>query len=665
MIIKPAYVAMKQLMKPHLPSLLLALAVLLPAQAHSATVAHPEDAIFLQARDGVARGDRARVAKAAAQLKTHPLAPWAQYFQLLQRLDDGSDTGVADFIERHEGSYLAEKLRGDWLRLLMRKEDWSEARSLYARLQRPDADTQCRGLDIRLRIGEPEALNEARNLLAGQAPLPEPCFAPLGRLAAAGELGSNSLWERLRRQLALGKLKEARIIAGWLPNSEEPAWKAIETAGEHPARYLTKLPDRFATTRAGRETVMYAIYRIARSEAHVAAARWRDLENQFPADERGFVWGRIALASAMALQPEAVAWFDQAEALGTQFDDEQHAWRVRAALRVGQWSAVARAITAMPAPLAALPDWVYWRARAHAAQGDTATARALYERIAGQAHFYSILATEALGRSYALPARAAPPTAEEMAAVSANAGFERSLALIRLDMRVEGVREWIWSAYGMSDRQWLAAAELARRNDAIDRAINTADRTVTEHDFAQRYPTPFLAQVEPRARQVGLDPAWVYGLMRQESRFIMDAKSSAGAKGLMQLMPATAKWVAQKIGMTNFSQNRVTDMDVNVTLGTHYMKMVMDGLDNHPVLTSAGYNAGPGRALKWRADKPLEGAIYAESIPFTETRDYVKKVLANAMSYAPLMNLPTPTLTQRLGTIRPRVYGDTTVEKLP
>ena len=661
MIVKTVVNPMKQLAAP----LLLALFALTPALAANAPPGHAEDALFLQARDGAARGDRARVAKATAQLKTHPLTPWAQYFQLVQRLDDGSEAGVADFIERHEGSYLAEKLRSDWLRFLMRKEDWGEARQQYARLQRPEPDVQCRGLDVRLRIGEPEALNEARNLLAGQAPLAEPCFAPLGRLAAAGELGSNSLWERLRRQLALGKLKEARSVAGWLPNDEEPAWKAIETAGESPARYLAKLPDRFAATRAGRETVMYAVQRIARSEAHVAAARWRELENQFPAPERGFVWGRIAHWAAMAHQSDAVAWFDQAEALGAQFDDEQHAWRVRAALRDGQWPAVARAIAAMPAPLAAQPDWVYWRARAHAAQGDAAAARALYERIAGQAHFYSILATEALGRTHVLPPRALPPTNEEMATITANAGFERSLALIRLDMRVEGVREWIWSAYGMSDRQWLAAAELARRNDAIDRAINTADRTRTEHDFVQRYPTPFLAQVEPRVRQVGLDPAWVYGLMRQESRFIMDAKSSAGAKGLMQLMPATAKWVAQKIGMTNFTQTRVTDMDVNVTLGTHYMKMVMDGLDNHPVLASAGYNAGPGRAIRWRADKPLEGAIYAESIPFTETRDYVKKVLANAMSYAPLMNLPTPTLTQRLGTIRPRGYGDTTAERLP
>jgi soluble lytic murein transglycosylase len=239
------------------------------------------------------------------------------------------------------------------------------------------------------------------------------------------------------------------------------------------------------------------------------------------------------------------------------------------------------------------------------------------------------------------------------------------LALIRADLRLDGLREWNWALTGMTDRQLLAAADFARRNEVIDRAINTADRTQAEHDFVQRYPTPFLAQVEPRARNVALDPAWVYGLMRQESRFIMDAKSSAGAKGLMQLMPATAKWVARKIGMDNYHPGRVTEMDTNVTLGTSYMRMVLDGLDDHPLLASAAYNAGPGRARKWRAETPLEGAIYAETIPFSETRDYVKKVMANATHYAAVMGIATPSLTARLGIIRPRGFGDTTAESLP
>ncbi len=634
--------------------------------------AQPErsgDAAFLAARDAFARGDRVKLARAQAALQTHPLAPWAAYFELNLQLRDrngGADAGVAEFIDRHAGSYLAEKMRGDWLKWLVDREDWSRARAVFAQMERPDAEAACRGLEARLRLGEPDAGADARALLAGSAPLAEACLPPLGRLAAGGEFSADALWERLRRQWAVDKLKEARQIAGWLPAAEAPAWKMVEAVIDHPARHLARLPERFSDSRRGRALAELAVLRMARSDARVAAARWQEIEDRFPAEERGFVWSRLAQAAARSHQPEAKDWFDQAEALGAALDDEQHAWRIRAALRAGDWPAVAHAIVRLPEALAARPEWIYWRGRALAALGSAEAAQGYFARIAGQPHFYGILAAEALGQPFAIPARTRAPDAEELAAAESHPSLVRGLALIRADMRGDGIREWNWALTGMSDRQLLAAAEFARRNDVIDRAINTADRTQAEHDFLLRYPTPFLAQVEPRAREVGLDPAWVYGLMRQESRFIMDAKSTVGAKGLMQLMPATAKWVAQKIGMTHFHPAKVTDMDINVTLGTNYLRMVMDSLDDHPVLASAAYNAGPGRARKWRAERPLEGAIYAETIPFNETRDYVKKVMANAMHYAALAGgrLP-PSLTVRLGTIRARGFGDGKAEDLP
>jgi soluble lytic murein transglycosylase len=338
---------------------------------------------------------------------------------------------------------------------------------------------------------------------------------------------------------------------------------------------------------------------------------------------------------------------------------------VRAALRAHDWNAVQRAIAAMPPALALQPDWTYWQARALAAGGRADEARVLYQKIGRQPNFYGNLADEELGRVVEVPPRAPAPTAEELATASANPGFQRALALIRVDMRIEGVREWVWSLRGMDDRALLAAAWFAQNNEIWDRAINTADRTLAQHDYSLRYIAPFSDRVRPKADQLALDNGWVYGLMRQESRFIMKAKSSVGAQGLMQLMPATAKWVAQKIKYAEFHPSRVTEMDINVTLGTNYMKMVLDSLDNHPVLASAAYNAGPGRARKWRAERPLEGAIYAETIPFTETRDYVKKVMSNAVYYNTLFEGRPQSLKGRLGTIRARGQGESGVEQLP
>jgi soluble lytic murein transglycosylase len=623
------------------------------------------DDAFQSAREAFAKGDRGRLARAQAALGDHPLAPWVEYFRLSLQLQDGGEGGISAFVARHEGGYLAEKMRGAWLRQFVKRGEWAQVRELYGQLKRPDAEMQCLGLAARLRLGETAAQADAAALLDAPAALGEPCIAQLDSPVVAAALPEESLWQRLRRQVAQGRFKEARTLSGWLPASAKLSWRAIDPVMDHPARHLAKLADGFHTHRSSRELAMLAVLRMARSDVRVAAARWTDIESRFEATERGFVWGQLALRAALGHLPETGGWFDRAAELGAAFDEEQGAWRIRAALRAEDWRGVARAIDALPAGQATQPEWIYWRGRAHAAHGETAPAQAAYARIAGPAGFYGILAREALGRPFALPPRATPPSDAELAAAATTPGLERGLLLIRTGMRIDGVREWIWAIDGMNDRQLLAASTLAQRHEVIDRSINTADRTQAEHDYSLRYPLPFYVQVEPRVREVNLDPAWVYGLMRQESRFIMDAQSSAGAKGLMQLMPATARWVAKKIGMERYHPGRVTDMDINVTLGTNYMRMVLDGLDNHPVLASAAYNAGPGRARKWRAERPIEGAIYAETIPFNETRDYVKKVMANATHYAALLGGPAPTLTDRLGRIRPRGFGDTTAEDLP
>ncbi len=250
-----------------------------------------------------------------------------------------------------------------------------------------------------------------------------------------------------------------------------------------------------------------------------------------------------------------------------------------------------------------------------------------------------------------IPPKAGPPTKAELAEATARGGLKRALALYRLGLRNEATTEWMWTIRTMDDRSLLAAAELARRNGIWDRAINTADKTVALHDFTMRYPAPYGDVLAEQSRVRKLDQPWVLGLVRQESRFIADAKSPAGATGLMQLLPSTARWVAGKIGMKGFHPSRVAQPRVNVALGTFYLRHVLGGFDGNPVLAAAAYNAGPGRARRWCDAKPLEGAIYVETIPFEETRQYVKKVMANTVYYDALSGGERRSLKSRLGTI--------------
>jgi soluble lytic murein transglycosylase len=243
-----------------------------------------------------------------------------------------------------------------------------------------------------------------------------------------------------------------------------------------------------------------------------------------------------------------------------------------------------------------------------------------------------------------------------MAQVAANPDFQRALKFFGLRLRFEGTREWNWGLRNYSERQLLAAAEFARKNNILDRMINTSERTRTELDYSQRFPAPHDDILHPTAKGLNLDPAWAYGLIRQESRFIVDAQSGVGAAGLMQVMPSTGKWVAAKIGLTEFVHGMLNDLRTNITLGANYMSMVLANADGSQVLATAAYNAGPGRARAWRGtlSAPMEGAIFIESIPFPETRNYVRNVMSNATNYAALFDKRPQSIKARLGTITPK-----------
>jgi soluble lytic murein transglycosylase len=203
----------------------------------------------------------------------------------------------------------------------------------------------------------------------------------------------------------------------------------------------------------------------------------------------------------------------------------------------------------------------------------------------------------------------------------------------------------------MDDKHLIAAAEFAFRQEWYDLAINTADKTQVMHDFALRYPTPYRDMMQSYAKENQLDEAWVYGLIRQESRFITQARSGVGAAGLMQVMPATARWIAKRIGFGQYHDNMIHQLNTNIQFGTYYLRHVLESMNGQPVMATAAYNAGPGRAKRWADNQPMEGAIYTETIPFNETRDYVKKVMGNAQYYARRLGTKIQTLTQRLGTI--------------
>ncbi|HSW53240.1 MAG TPA: transglycosylase SLT domain-containing protein, partial [Sulfuricaulis sp.] len=315
---------------------------------------------------------------------------------------------------------------------------------------------------------------------------------------------------------------------------------------------------------------------------------------------------------------------------------------------------VQRVIESMSDTAREQPVWRYWRARALQANGQRAASNPLFLALAREHHYYGQLAQEELGPVMQAPVVNIKTGGDDVAAIARQPGIARAQALYELGLRGDANQEWNWTIRDFSDAQLLAAAELARRMEWYDRAINTAERTRELHDFELRFLAPYRELAQKAAREHELDEAWMFGLMRQESRFVNVARSSVGASGLMQIMPATASWIAQRLGIKGFHPREMQDPAKNIQFGAYYLKHVQTSLDGSPVLATAAYNAGPGRAQRWRDTRPMEAAVYIESIPFAETRDYVKKVMSNAMYYAARFGQPSVLLTDRLGTVPPR-----------
>lgn len=612
----------------------------------SAFGAYDED--FLAAREAFRVGDAVKLERLAPRLRGYVLEPYVSYWRLRMRLGETDPADVRAFIDAHPESAVSERLRNEWLKLLAQKKQWELFDAEFPRVVRDDVELTCYALQSKLRSAESEALAAARALWFAGRESPDSCTPLFTALLAGKQLSTDEIWMRIRLALEAGQVGAARRAAEYLPDKDEPDHRLLLAVSSNPRGFLEKKsPD--LKSRTGRETLMFAVHRLARTSPQQAAAHWARLEERFSADERGYVWGLIAQFSAMRHDANALAWFERASDLS----DVQLAWKARAALRARDWKTVLGAIDAMTEKEKGESAWRYWRARALVALGQPEEGEAIFRALAGDFGFYGQLATEELGQKIASPAafKAGPA---DIRTTSEHSGIRRALELYRLGLRVEATREWLWSIRKFDDRQLLAAAEVARRHELYDRAINTADRTETLHDFALRYLAPYREVLSARASELGLEEAWVYGLIRQESRFVNTARSSAGAGGLMQLMPNTARWVAKKLGLKDWRWTQVTEVDTNVSLGTYYLRHVYDVLDGSPVLASAAYNAGPGRARAWRPDVAIEGAVYAETIPFSETRDYVKRVMANTSYYAHAFSNELQSIKRRLGVIGPR-----------
>ena len=628
-----------------------------PAFGQSAAQNKADD-VILEMNQAFKKNDKAQLSRLLPKAKGHIMEPWAAYWELRVRLEQASTADIQEFLTRYAGTYVEDRLRNDWLLQLGRQRDGATFSQEYPRFRmNDDREVRCYALGTDAFFQKPETASELKKHWYAQREPEEACTSLAEKLHGAQKLDALDVWRKARLAIDNNRPRVAQMALNI--ESAELGKQAILIHAD-PQKYLDK--NILAFTKKRKELSVLALIRIANTDPDKAAQliekKWGLMLTK---EEHNWAWGVIGKQAAQKLQSNANTYFNKVTR-NQDLNDDLLIWKVRAALRQGDWKAVVAAVEAMED---AKNDaaWIYWKARAQLATSPTEAQRSealnAFKNIAGVKGFYEQLALEELGQSITAPAKPAPLTAAEKTAAAQNAGLQRALIALSLGLRSEGNREWNYNTNlhtpgGMSERELLAAADFACSKQVWDRCINTSDRTKVSIDFDQRFPMPLKDTVIRKAKEVQLDPAYVYGLIRQESRFLMDAKSVVGASGLMQVMPATARWTAKKIGLTNFQLHQLNEHETNVAIGTGYLKLVMDDFDGSMPLAAAAYNAGPSRSRAWRKGPVLEAAIWAENIPFNETRDYVKKVLSNTTNYAAIITGQPQSLKARLGTVGPR-----------
>jgi soluble lytic murein transglycosylase len=613
---------------------------------------------FLDARDALSAKRLDEFHHLGESLRDYPLHPYLEFWYLRDRLVPSNSKQIEGFIQRHADQPVGAQLRQAWLYKLADSRNWKSFLALYAGEQ-PVA-LQCYRLQAQLSTGDTDQLTEdaIKLWLVGRSQ-ETACDPVFQHLESSGAITNDLRWQRIRLAIRNGNTSLAEYLARRLSAADQK-WVSIwRDAHERPATALDSRTLATDTPRT-REIILHAMHRLARSDVNYAHERWAEIRPryQFDAAEAGEIDKDIALLAGWRRHPDAHAWLSAVPAVVT--DAEVREWRVRSAIADGSWPAVLQHIDTMPADEAASGEWRYWRGIALGHMEQQQPARDQLSALAKERDYHGFLAADELHWPYVMNHHPVEFDAEELQAVRMLPGIVRSHELYLAGLLTESRREWTAVIEGMNSHELKLAARLASEWGWHDRAILTVARSSSYDDLELRFPLDHVADVKQYAGEYRLDPGHVYAVIRTESAFNTDARSGAGAMGLMQLMPATGRVTAKKHHIPLSGTQHLYEPERNIRIGSAYLKEVMNRYDNNVVLASAAYNAGPQRVQRWLPEEKTQSATsWVAAIPFDETRKYVQRILAYAAIYDWRLQRPVIPLTDHMPDVKPRdAYRD-------
>ncbi|MGE5625407.1 MAG: transglycosylase SLT domain-containing protein [Bacillota bacterium] len=622
------------------------------ARAQGATeeaVLTEQRAEFKLAWAAAEKGDIRTLAPYLDSLKDYPLYPYLRYAYLDATLDTEPDGMVEQFLDENADLPLADALRDDWLVALTKREEWSKVLA-YSRDDGATPALRCAAVSAHfLKQDEPDRNQwkaAAQRLWLTPSTPAEVCKPLFDYLESQGLVTGDM--RRRRVELAL-QAKDSATVLALLPSlpSEDRAWALAWTAmAADPAHVLEDI--QVPAEPQYLDMLIAGVRQVARTQPLKAAHLWTELSRRyrFPHDDARDMRTLLALQQAWHLLPEARATLKH---LHESYDPEIPEWRARLALRAQDWPDLLHAVQALGAN-ADSPEWRYWRARAYEALGRKSDARWLYSMLAKTPDYYGFLAADRLGEPYRIVQHASEPKEDVIQGLAARPGFVRARELVYQGLYPQAEAEWNLATRELSAASRCQAALLAERWGWHGRAIPVLASGGCWQDLSLIYPLAFTDTLQPATERLNLDLSWVYGLIRTESVFRPNAISPVGAQGLMQLMPATGRDVAGRLGLPVDKKGLLLDPDTNLAVGSMYLHEVLQHFEGSETLATAAYDAGTVKVEDWLPESgllPMD--VWVDTIPYTETRNYVHRVMGHTVMFDWRINGKPQRLSSRLG----------------
>jgi len=590
---------------------------------------------------------------AATALRGNPVYGWLEYATLKRDIDRLDTATAQDFLRRYQGQAVAEALRAAWLPALARRQDWS---ALLANWKPTDnVGLRCAELNARQALGRADAQwdSEVQALWRGAGKsLPDGCDPVFAALQARGGMTDALRWQRIEAAADEQQPAVMRAAARGLPAAD------LAQASDY-AAFVAQADNRalaWPKTDRSRRVAVAGLSALAKANPDAAEQLLPPVADALALDatQRGKVLYQIALWTVASYLPDSARRLNAVPEAA--YDERLHEWRVREALSRGDWPAAATAIAKMPQSQRNDPRWQYFGARMAEKTGRKAEAEAGFRAAARTPTFHGFLAADRLDLPYALCPWEPDDSVQARAAVARDPALVRALELFRLDRAGWATLEWNDALSRFDDTQRRLAVEVASDAGWFDRAVFSLGKLPDEQRLYQlRFPLHHDETIRREAARNALDPAWVAAEIRAESTFNPNARSPANAMGLMQVLPGTAAGVAQRIGLDYAGATSLYDPDVNIAIGTAYLRQLLDKY-GQPYVTIAAYNAGPTPAARWLGQRPSHDPdLWIETISYKETRDYVARVLAFSVLYDWRLNGDALPLSDRMvGTLKDR-----------